>query len=183
MLAPFMVALASATLFVGIFALWQSFRATFGGTVAGEDLVTMPIDRRQIELQERLDAVLRTLKDIELEHDTGKIVDADYARMEAELRSRAKELLREREAGLGPYLDRARSRVDAYLARAGVTPVADADADAAADPAPGPAATEPKVTAAAPECGACGVRNDADARFCKACGTSLPGTDATEVSG
>lgn len=179
MLAPFMVALASATLFVGIFALWQSFRATFGGAVAGEDLVTMPIDRRQIELQERLDAVLRTLKDIELEHDTGKIVDADYARMETELRARAKELLREREAGLGPYLDRARSRVNAYLARAGVTPTADAHDDAAAEPEPEPKATE----AAAPECGACGVRNDADARFCKACGTSLPGAGAKEVSG
>lgn len=170
-------ALAGVTLFIGVFALWQSFRASFGGIAAGEGLVTMPVDQRQIELQEQLDAVLRTLKDIELEHDTGKIVDADFARMEAELRARAKGLLQERDAGLGPYLEQARTRVAAYLREVGVEPPSNAEAA-------GPVAAEPEAKdspLAARECASCGTVNDPDARFCKSCGTAVATREGDEV--
>jgi cytochrome c-type biogenesis protein CcmI len=44
---------------------------------------------RRIELRERRDAAYVALRELELDHDTGKLDDEDYARANAELRAEA----------------------------------------------------------------------------------------------
>lgn len=44
---------------------------------------------RRIELRERRDATYVALRELELDHDTGKLDDADYAKANSELRAEA----------------------------------------------------------------------------------------------
>jgi hypothetical protein len=53
-----------------------------------------PAQRERIELRERRDAAYAALRELELEHRTGKLTDEDYARARAELRAEALEVLR-----------------------------------------------------------------------------------------
>ncbi len=102
--------------------------------------------------------VLRSLKELEFDHAMRKVSDADFREMGSRLRARAMELMRD--------LDHA----DASAPAPRVAPPADApDSGAGAGPV---FAQLPPDTAPQP-CAACGTENDADARFCKSCGTRL----------
>jgi hypothetical protein len=48
---------------------------------------------RRIELRERRDAAYVALRELELDHDTGKLDDEDYATANSELRAEAMEAL------------------------------------------------------------------------------------------
>src|SRR5262249_26056475 len=50
--------------------------------------------RARIELRERRDAAYGALRELELEHRTGKLTDEDYVRSRDELRAEALEVLR-----------------------------------------------------------------------------------------
>ena len=64
------------------------------------DLLDEPgtLERRALELAERRDRALGALKELEFDHRTGKISDADYRAQIGELRRRAAEALRALEA-------------------------------------------------------------------------------------
>ncbi|MBA3348644.1 MAG: hypothetical protein H0T13_08805 [Actinobacteria bacterium] len=61
-----------------------------------EDLLAAPDDdeRRRLELAEMRDRALAALKELELEHQTGKVSDEDYRALVGPLRREAAEALR-----------------------------------------------------------------------------------------
>ena len=100
--------------------------------------------------------VLRSIKELEFDHAMGKVSDQDFAEMGLRLRTRAAGLIRQLDAGAG-Y----RAQIERDLAkRLGQAP---APRDAASVQSSTPVAA----------CGSCATVNDADARFCKNCGSQL----------
>lgn len=91
---------------------------------------------------------LRAIKELEFDHAMGKVSDEDFRVMSGRLRARAGRLMRQLEASAG-Y----RERVERDLAKR-------LGEKAAAEPV-------------ARTCGNCSTANDADAQFCKSCGTKL----------
>jgi hypothetical protein len=57
-----------------------------------------PLERERVRLEEERDRALAALKELEFDHRTGKISDADYRELVAPLRRQAAEALR----GLDP---------------------------------------------------------------------------------
>lgn len=102
------------------------------------------------------ESVYTALRDLEHDHETAKVSDADYAAMRQELRARAAVLLRAEDDG-----------------HAAGAPTAAAPASPVALIAP---------TARAPACAACGVETRAGDRFCSRCGAALAPGPAREVS-
>jgi hypothetical protein len=88
--------------------------------------------------------VMRSIKELEFDRAMGKVSEEDFARIDSRLRAKAIALMQ--------ALDRAQA----------------AAPPPAAASAPAPASEEPLRA-----CAGCGTSNDADARFCKACGGRL----------
>lgn len=63
---------------------------------AARDVIDEPseLDRRRLELAEERDRALAALKELELDHRTGKISDEDYRSLVGPLRREAAEALR-----------------------------------------------------------------------------------------
>ena len=59
------------------------------------------LERRRLELAERRDRALAALKELELDHRTGKVSDADYRALVGPLRREAAEALRALEPRAG----------------------------------------------------------------------------------
>ncbi len=191
-LPVFFILLASATLLAALAALFVSLRAAFGGPDA------LPVaagggtsDRAALE--DEKNALLRALKDLEYEHEVGKISDADYERLERAYRARAKQVLAELDRDLGPYLSQAEALIARSLgehkpAKKGKKKAKTAEPVPEAPP-PAPAASEtpepdepeeqePDEPSAEPAtsalvCAKCETKNDADASFCKRCAAPL----------
>ena len=68
---------------------------------------------RRIELRERRDAAYVALRELELDHDTGKLDDADYAKATRELRAEALAALAALEQEGAAPLDEAADVADA----------------------------------------------------------------------
>jgi ribosomal protein L40E len=182
---------ASLMLVLALFAFWQSVRALFG---RGVDEVAAAVGGDRAALLDEKNALLRALKDLEFERGVGKVSEADFARLEASYRARAKAVLAGLDRDLGPWRERAealaRARVPAApdapsAATPAETPAAPVD-DAAHTPSVSPAAEAANAsrdTAAAavasPDvdarvtCAKCGAQNDADAVYCKKCAARL----------
>jgi hypothetical protein len=98
---------------------------------------------------------LRAIKELEFDKAMGKVSDEDFHEMSTRLRARAARLIRQLDAGAG-Y----RERIERDLAkRLGEKAAA--------------TAAKPGEQAATRVCAKCSTPNDADARFCKQCGTGL----------
>ena len=65
-----------------------------------------PAERRRLELAEQRDQALAALKELELDHRTGKVSDEDYRALVGPLRRRAAETLRALDAYAGQAADR-----------------------------------------------------------------------------
>ena len=65
----------------------------------GRDVLDEPseLDRRRLELSETRDRALAALKELELDHRTGKVSDEDYRALVGPLRREAADVLRELE--------------------------------------------------------------------------------------
>jgi hypothetical protein len=112
--------------------------------------------RAVLEREKRL--VLRSIKDLEFDKAMGKVSAADFEEMAGRLRARALSLMRQLDAGAG-YQDVIERELAARMKKT----------------APEKTAPHTKVSAAAvgqKNC-RCGTENDADASFCKRCGTKL----------
>ena len=70
---------------------------------ADRDVLDAPseLDRRRLELAERRDRALAALKELELDHRTGKVSDEDYRALVGPLRREAAEALRALEPRAG----------------------------------------------------------------------------------
>jgi hypothetical protein len=119
---------------------------------------TEPVsDRLREDLEREKALTLRSIKELEFDRAMGKVSQQDFDEMAARLRARAIGIMRQLDSGSGyaPLIER---EIAMRLAR-------------------GPHATAPAARAetSPPVAGlcSCGVRNDSDARFCKACGSTL----------
>jgi hypothetical protein len=110
------------------------------------------------------EALYAAIHDLDHDHETGKLADADWREMRDGLRARAIELLRQEQAApQGP----ARSEAAASEGRAAARSPGQAEAGAARRE---------------PDCPACGAPAAADARFCAQCGRPLAAV-ASRASG
>jgi hypothetical protein len=172
--------LAACALLLVIWLLWSSVQA-----LAGESELTFEeafsLGARSAE-EEQKRAVLRALKDLEYERSVGKISEDDYHEYAARYRGEAKRLIQ----GLEENLAEGRKQVEAELERrlskkpskvASGSPDAEVSEKSAAEEdldAPASAPSEPPPSPLATRnCPACQVKNELDARFCKACGKSM----------
>lgn len=201
MLPVFFIVLSSAAVLGALAALFASLRASLG---ASNDEALLGAGTTDVgALEDEKNALLRALKDLEYEHQVGKIDDEDYARLDRAYRARAKHVLAELDRDLKPYLSRAESLAGAPAERPEKAEKSDRKAKkkakakaAKAEPVVAPAVPEPEAPAsdepeeeekaaagdeaapasAAPStqvCPKCATTNDGDARFCKKCATPL----------
>ena len=198
MLPTALLVFAALVLLLALVAFWQSVRALFG---QGVDEISAAIGGDRAGLIDEKTALLRALKDIEFERAVGKISDADWKRLDASYRARAKDVLAELDKDLGPWREKAEKLVRERLGKsahatdpdtkpnakalrkakaADLEPVAKA---AAAEPPTELPEVEPVAKAVEPvakvTCPGCSALNDSDAVFCKKCAVRLV---AEEVS-
>jgi len=150
--------------------------------VSPDDDRTVVIGRRtRAALEREKMLALRAIKELEFDRAMGKLSDQDWKEMSTRLRSRAARLMRQLDAGEG-Y----RSQIERELEKrlgdqtaviaGGPERAASHGTHGTAAPhgtaADGrPALSEPAT--AARLCASCSTANDADARFCKNCGSQL----------
>ena len=174
--------LAGGALLLVIWLLWSSVQALTGESeLTFEEAFSMGT-RSAEEEQKR--AVLRALKDLEYERSVGKISDEDYHEYAARYRAEAKRLIQ----GLEEHLAEGRKQVEAELERRMSKKPTKSKPEAAPKSDPGresePEEDESDAPPSAPsqaeqdapvtrECPECQVKNELDARFCKACGKSM----------
>jgi hypothetical protein len=106
--------------------------------------------RARAGLEREKSLTLRSIKELEFDKAMGKVSDADFADMSARLRTKAVGLMQRLDAHTS-YREQIERELEKRLGA----------------PKPSAAESSPGV------CSACGTGNDADARFCKACGKSL----------
>jgi hypothetical protein len=126
------------------------------------DLDRQPLsERARLDLEREKALTLRSIKELEFDRAMGKVSPQDFDEMAARLRARAVGIMKQLDAGTSVY----RAIIEKELAaRSGRKPSASTTRP---DPEVGRAARRPAGVCA------CGVANDADARFCKSCGTKL----------
>ncbi len=122
--------------------------------------------RARVALEREKTLVLRSIKDLEFDRAMGKLADADFEEMSARLRARAMGLMRQLDAAHAAPRERIERELADRLSRETRRPPLRGGADRM------PVEERPQAAAAA-TCDACGTTNDADARFCKECGTKL----------
>ncbi len=143
---PAGVIVLSVTVGAAAFAGLAAFR-TFAPLVGREETgPEMLGGRTKAALEREKSLVLRSIKDLEFDHAMHKVSDKDFEEMGVRLRLRAARLLRQLDQGTSYRQEIEREIVK----RLGVAPAARARG-----------------------CAACGATNDADAKFCKGCGTQL----------
>jgi hypothetical protein len=152
---PAGIILLSLTIF-GAAAVGLATWRTFAPLSTTDDRHRVPIvgGRTRAALEREKALVLRSLKELEFDKAMGKVSDKDFAEMGTRLRSRAVRLMGQLDADVG-Y----RAAIEQEIQRrVGAAP---------------PASAVSTVV----ECRGCGARNEADARFCKRCGSSLETTE------
>lgn len=166
------VLLTAAVLLLALAALWQSLRAAFGVVRVEQSAGAVASEERAALLDEKA-SLLQSIRDLELDHDSGKISEADFDRLNGQLRSRARQVLQMLDEDVRPYRAEAQALVSEAVQAAGLT-------SSTASPAMGPVADEePAADEEEPaadggvSCVGCDAKNDTDAVFCKKCGTRL----------
>jgi uncharacterized membrane protein len=112
--------------------------------------------KRRKELEREKQALLKALKELDFDHQMGKVSDKDFADISATYRARAIRVMRQ--------LDDAGRDYEAMIAK-------DVAERAGKETGNGQPATGNRQRT--DECGKCGTKNDSDAEFCKKCGGKL----------
>lgn len=146
------------------YAAWRTF-APFAGA---EDPTAPQMlgGRTRAALEREKTLVLRAIKDLEFDRAMGKISEKDFTEMSARLRLRAAGLIRQLDAGAG-YRQEIQRELEARLAH----PSHVGRTLSGSPSAPVDRGEPDKVRPTT--CTECNVQNDADARFCKNCGSAL----------
>lgn len=182
--------LAGGVLVLVIFGLWNSLLNLTGDShLTLEEAVSLAAPTTE---EEQKRAVLRTLKDLEYERSVGKISEQDYLELSRSYRARAKELIRAADEGIASGREQAERLLERRL-RAGKKQKKGKKRDKTSkrsDPAAATGTLEAKAAPSADEespivddakdtdeertlCPECRAKNDADAKFCKKCGSEL----------
>ena len=147
------ILLLSATIvlasFVGLGA-YRTLSPLVSPTVASSPVVAGGRTRAALEREKML--VLRAIKELEFDFAMNKIAQADFEEMSGRLRRRAMGIIQQLDATTG-YREQIERELSSLVQTVAVQPAR--------------AETRGAV------CAGCGTSNDADARFCKQCGTSL----------
>lgn len=166
-----MTGLGGLTLVLAAFALWRVVDPLTRDDVRAPVETRAPYRIRELEREKQ--AVLKAIKEVELDYQMKKIGEADYREMIERYRARALRVMGELAAG-----DDYRALIERELKDR----LAAIRAGAVTEAESGAAAAEPAVPAAASAtpgaCAACATPNDPDARFCKRCGVALAQADA-----
>jgi hypothetical protein len=148
-----------AASFVGL-AAYRMLSPLVSPVVATAPVVAGGRTRAALEREKTL--ALRAIKELEFDFAMGKVSQADFDEMGGRLRRRAMGLMQQLDANSG-Y----REQIEKELASLVPAPESQSSSPQASHPAPKPSSPRDLT------CPACGTANDADARFCKQCGTSL----------
>jgi hypothetical protein len=117
------------------------------------ELANEPISARlRADLEREKLLVMRSIKELEFDRAMGKVSSSDFDEMVGRLRARALGIMKQLDQGGSIY----RSIIEKELASRVGQPV-----------------TLPREDAKPAGLCACGTKNDADARFCKSCGSKL----------
>lgn len=159
------VLLLSLTIVASAFAGLGAYRAVLPLVVPEAPVVPPLVGGRTRAALEREKALaLRAIKDLDFDFGMGKVARPDYEQMAARLRSRAVGLMQQLDAQAS-YRDVIEREVQARIsARRGTAPESVSE-----KPAKQSATPVPEILT----CAACGAENDADAKFCKACGAKV----------
>ena len=145
-----------------------------------DDRTAMIGQRTRVALEREKTLALRSIKELEFDKAMGRVSEEDFKEMAGRLRVRAARLIRQLDAGAG-YRQQIESELekrigdarpaDARHADARLKPSRYGDSDSDADPRGAKASAE--RADADRVCASCDTPNDADAKFCKSCGTKL----------
>jgi hypothetical protein len=124
-------------------------------------------------LEREKNLLLRSIKELEFDSAMGKVAAGDYDEMVGRLRSRAVRLLQQLDTAGSGYRELIERELASRLVKAGAAPLAEADESAAESVSEPDQAVMRERGDVAGKCAACSTSNDADARFCKGCGTKL----------
>jgi hypothetical protein len=154
---PERMVLAAATVAAAGYAGYALFRTLHPlvSEGAGEE-ATMIAGRTRAALERDKMLTLRAIKDLEFDRAMGKVAESDFEVMRDRLRARALRLIAQLD-GASVY----REMIERDLATR--LPSESPDPPVAASPGRG-------------ACAECGATNEADARFCKMCGSPLERT-------
>jgi hypothetical protein len=155
--SPAAIILLSLVIFAAA-AVGAAALRTLAPFLRGHESLTVPIagGRARAAVEREKTLVLRSIKDLEFDHEMGKVSDQDFAEMSHRLRARAAGLLRQLDAGAA-YATQIETEL---LRRLAALP---ARAGAAAPGAPRPSRF----------CTQCGAPHELDAKFCGQCGHKL----------
>jgi len=122
------IVLSGGGLLFAISFVWAALRSLFGGK--SDTLVTESVAmRKRHELLDEKEAALKSLKDLEFEHEVGKLSDEDFRRLQAEFRTRAKHVLRELDDDLREHRAKAEQLLTREIGRPFELPVEPASAE------------------------------------------------------
>lgn len=187
--APQAILALAAGVMIGVIALlWASIRVLSGDAplppeIEALDRTGHPVDALTIRKQ----MLLRALKDLEAEHDIGKLGDEDYEDVARTYRAELKEVLKRIDESLEPYRDQAEKEAAAYLLenKLGHVQGLEKELDELPDGEVKDAARALLEGAVVKHlkgdtrvaCSKCKTSNEPDATFCKKCGTGLKKAD------
>jgi hypothetical protein len=171
-----------ATLWITlILALLVSLAALFyviGPLVAKQPPLLQVEDDRMADLLARKDSALRAIKELEFDHQVGKIDAADYQRLNDRLRRQAITLLQQLEqiTPLSAALD---EQLEAEIAQRRQAKPATTPVKPVSVPVMQPVAT---AAGATHFCTQCGARLNTGFKFCANCGAPVPVAAEAAVS-
>jgi hypothetical protein len=166
-----------ATIALG-WVVWLLFRAAESLARAEQpDDAAQVTGRRRKELEREKQALLKALKELEFDHEMGKVSDRDFGEIGQQYRARAIRVMRQLDEGGQQYEAMIAKELAARLKK----PVAPREEKKEAGKSEAAAAGEKKEAVALSDgriaCKSCGAGNDNDAEFCKKCGARLTATE------
>lgn len=154
------LALSALALF---WAVWVLFRAVAALVAEPEPLERAErTGRRRKELEREKQALIKALKELEFDHQMGKVSERDFREISGTYRSRVVRVMRQLDAGEFDYRTLVERDLKARRAQG-----------AQAAPSDERPVEKAAATAKRPVCAGCQTQNDADADFCKKCGARL----------
>lgn len=156
-----LLVLAAGALLGAIALFWASVRTLSGDSPLPRDFAALGTTYSRGALIEEKRRVLRALRDLENEHELGKIDDADFRALTAAYRDQAKAVMRQMDLEIAPFRQEAERLASEHLKKHGMGHSAESP-EGAGEPA-----------AARIECRACRASNETDAAFCKQCGSPI----------
>lgn len=131
-------------------------------------------ERSRLALEREKALTMRSIKELEFDRAMGKLSPKDFDEMAGRLRARAISLMKQLDEGGSAYREMIERELDARVGAARPTPAAaSAEASPARDASPYDTVNASRDEAVPGTCASCGTSNDADAAFCKRCGSKI----------